>query len=175
MNEKTIASRCAFEGCFLRVDTMEVETASGRRTRREVVRHPGAVAVLAQLPDDRFVFVRQFRKAVERSVLEIVAGTREPDEGPRDCAIRELAEEAGVLAADLDELGVFLSAPGYTDEQIELYYARVEPLAAGPTPEDDEDIEVVCLSEAEVEQRIDSVEIVDGKTLAAWLLHNRRR
>ena len=76
MNEKTISSQRAFDGRLLKLDVLDVELDNGRRSRREVVRHPGAVAVWARTPDKRFVFVRQFRKAIESDLLEIVAGTR---------------------------------------------------------------------------------------------------
>lgn len=174
MTERTLESRTVYDGRLLRVEALDVELASGRHAVRDVVRHPGAVAVLAQLPDDRFVFVRQFRTAIGRPLLEIVAGTREPDEARRDCAVRELGEETGCVPDRLDELGVMLPAPGYTDEAIHLYHARVRPVAEGPSPDDDEDIEVVLLTGEEVEQRITSGDITDGKTLSAWLLYTRR-
>jgi len=174
MGERTVGSRRVFDGRLLRVDAVEVELDSGRRTVREIVRHPGAVAVLARLTDGRFVFVRQFRKAADRPLLEIVAGTLEPDEDPRACAARELGEEAGCRADDLVAIGSIFPSPGYTDERIHLYYATVQPDPAGPAPDEDEEIDVVRLSEADVEARIGAGEITDGKTLAAWLLYRKR-
>jgi ADP-ribose pyrophosphatase len=174
MAERTLGSRRVFDGRLLRIDSVEVELESGRRTVREVVRHPGAVAVLARLPDGRFVLVRQFRKAADRPLLEIVAGTLEPHEDPRDCAARELVEEAGCRAERLEELGRIFPAPGYTDERIHLYYSEVQEVAGGPAPDEDEDITVVRLSERDMEHRIGVGEIVDAKTLAAWLLYRRK-
>ena len=93
--EKTLASRTVFDGKLLCLEVIDVEVEPGVESVREVVRHPGAVVLLPQLPDGRFVLVRQFRKAIEEEILEAVAGTLDPGEDPLNCAGRELAEETG--------------------------------------------------------------------------------
>ncbi|MBU4199411.1 MAG: NUDIX hydrolase [Verrucomicrobia bacterium] len=170
MNEKTISSQRAFDGRLLKLDVLEVELDNGRRSWREVVRHPGAVAVWARMPDGRFVFVRQFRKAIESDLLEIVAGTRNTGEPPDTCALREVREETGYDVTTLKPLGFIHTAPGFCGERLELFFAE---LAAGgnlPSPDPDEALDVVRLNREEWEARVVRGDIHDAKTLAAWAL-----
>ena len=147
----------------------------GRRARREIVRHPGAVAVLCRLADGRFVFVRQFRKAIERELVEIVAGTREPGEGPDACARREVQEETGCKVASLERLGCIYTAPGFCNEKIDIYFAGLGRAGGRPRPDPDEHIALVCLSARQVRAMLASGKIKDAKTLAAWLMFKNRR
>ena len=172
--EKTLSTKTVFKGRILRVDVVGVETADGVKSEREIVRHPGAAVILAQLPDGRFVFVRQYRKAVELELLEVVAGTLESGEDPDACAARELHEETGYKAATLTKLGVAYPAPGYTAEKLHIYFAKLQPEQGGGTPDVDEHLDVVYLTAAEIERLISEGEMTDGKTLAAWLLYCRR-
>ncbi|MFA5043487.1 MAG: NUDIX hydrolase, partial [Kiritimatiellia bacterium] len=140
--------------------------------RREVVRHPGAVAVWARAPDGRFVFVRQFRKAIEQELLEIVAGTLEIGETPEACARREIREETGYAVKTLTPLGPIFTAPGFCTERIFLFYAE---LAGGGRTTDggrrttaDEDLDVVLLDEAEWKAMMSRGAVQDAKTWAAW-------
>jgi ADP-ribose pyrophosphatase len=174
MLEKTLSVRTAFSGKLLKLDVLDVELANGQRAIREIVRHPGGVTILPQLPDSRFVFVRQFRKAVETSLIEAVAGTLHPGEDPAQCALRELREETGYEAERLDRLGVIAPAPGYTEERLHLYYASLRPDGGALSPDEDEKIEVVFLEPRQVDAMLLSGEIWDAKTLAAWHLWNAR-
>ena len=171
MKEKTISSKMVFDGKLLKVEVQEVELAGGIRSIREIVRHPGAIAVLSQLPDGRYVFVSQYRKPIEKDLLEVVAGTLEPGEDPEECAKRELIEETGYTCDSIRKLSVLHLAPGYSTEEIHLYYALLKPEQAEACPDDDEKLDVVYLSAKEVESMISGGEIEDAKTLAAWLLH----
>lgn len=170
MHEKTINCKTVFSGRLLKVDLLEVELESGIRSTREIVRHPGAVAVLARAPDGRLVFVRQFRKPLEAVTLEVVAGTLKPGEDPELCARREVHEETGYDVAAIQSLGIIVPAPGYTDERLYVYSAALRPSARAARPDEDEKLEVVRLSAAEFETRIARGEIIDAKTLSAWLL-----
>lgn len=174
MKEKTLTTKTVFDGRLLKLDVLEVELESGVRTGREIVRHPGAIAVLPRLPDGRFVFVRQFRKPVEKEVLEIVAGTLDRDEQPDDCAGRELKEETGYSVEKLVKLGVVYPSPGYTDEKIHIYYASLLPGRKERRLDDDEELDVVCLEPERIEKMISSGELDDCKTLAAWLLFKKQ-
>src|SRR5690606_35411190 len=111
--EERISSRLAFDGRLVRVRVDQVRTPSGREATREVVEHPGAVAILPVLDDGRMVLVRQFRYAIGRELLEVPAGTREPGEDPRDTAIRELHEEVGYEAESVELLLRFFISPGW--------------------------------------------------------------
>ena len=168
MREETLTSQRLYQGRILGLEVQEVRLEGGRKAVREIVRHGPAVAVLAQLPDGRFLFVRQFRKPVEQDLLEVVAGNREPGEDAETCARRELEEETGYRAQQLIPLGYIYPSPGYVDERIDLFFAEVtaEP---GPTrPDEDENLDVVRLNRAEVLEQLGD-RIVDSKTLAVWL------
>jgi ADP-ribose pyrophosphatase len=171
MNERTLSSKTVFEGRLLKMEVVEVELESGVKSRREIVRHPGAVAVVAQLPDKRFVFVRQYRKAIESELLEIVAGGLERGEKPDNCARREIKEETGHEVAGLKKLCVVALAPGYSDERLHIYFARLKPTRGNPEPDSDEELDVVYLKAGEFETMIRKGKICDSKTLAGWLLY----
>ncbi|MCX6998384.1 MAG: NUDIX hydrolase [Kiritimatiellaeota bacterium] len=174
MHEKTLSRQIVYDGRILRLEVQEVELADGTRAVRELIRHAPAAAVLARGPDGRFLFVRQYRKAVDQAVLEIVAGICEPGEAPAATAARELREETGYTATRLVELGAAFATPGYVDERITLFYAEAAG-PAGPTDRDaDERLEVVPLTAGEFERRLRSGEIQDAKTMAAWLLYEKK-
>lgn len=161
-----------FSGRLLQVFRDRVLIAGGRSAEREVIHHPGAVAVVAIERDGRALLVRQWRHAVGRAVWEICAGTREPGEDPADTATRELAEETGYRAASWRSLGSGYVSPGYTDELIHLYLA--ESLSAGPAAADeDEEVESRFFSQAEVVELVQhgntDLKTLAGLALAGWL------
>lgn len=174
MNEKTLSITPVYNGRMISVETLQVELEPGIRAYREIVRHPGAIAAVARVPDGRFVFVRQYRKPVEREVLEVIAGRKEPQERAEDCAAREIKEETGHEVISLHSLGSLYPSPGYVDEIIHLYYAELSESAQNPDRDHDERITVEYLTQEEFEAMIDGGLIDDGKTLAAWLLYIRR-
>ena len=174
MHEKTLTSKTVFTGKLLRFEVQDVELENGQKAYREIIRHPGAVAVLARATDGRFVFVRQFRKAVELTMTEVIAGILERGEAPEAAAHRELREETGYDAAKLTHLGRIFPSPGYVDEVIDVYFAE---LAMGPGPKNpdwDEHVETVMMSAAEFEAKVRSAEIQDAKTMAAWAMYKVR-
>jgi ADP-ribose pyrophosphatase len=175
MKERTINSRRKFTGRLIKVDLLNVRLDNGRDARREIVRHPGAVAVLCRRPDGRFVFVRQFRKPVESELLEIVAGTREPDEAPAVCARREVHEETGYKVVALKRLGGIYTAPGFCDERVEIFFAEIKLSGIQGCPDHDEQIELVCLDKKQIEAMLASGMIKDAKTLSAWTMYNLSR
>jgi len=122
--EKTLDSRVAFEGVFLRLFVDHVRTADGHRSTREYLRHPGAVMMIPLLDDGQVVLERQFRYPLGRSVIEFPAGKIEPGEPLLECARRELREETGYVAGDWTYLGGFHNAIAYSDEKIEVFLAR---------------------------------------------------
>lgn len=171
MHEETTASRTVYRGRYIRLDVVDVRLPTGRASVREVVRHPGAAVVLPETPDGRFVLIRQYRKAVDRDLIEAVAGTLAPPESPEACARRELEEETGYRAESIRFLGAVYPAPGYTDERMHLYHARVGATPAAAQPEEDEQIDVVLMDRQEIERRIAQGCIEDAKTLAIWSLY----
>lgn len=173
--ERTIETKRVFEGRLLKIDSVEVELPDGRKSVREVVRHPGAAVVLLRASDGDFVFVRQFRKPADKSILEIVAGTLEEGEDPLECAKREVAEEAGMTVTSIDKIGVVYPAPGYSSEALHIFFAEAKEGCEDCSPDEDENIETVSLSEEAIDGMIRGNEIEDAKTLAAWLLYKSRK
>lgn len=141
-------------------------------SEREIVRHPGAVAVVAVDSEDRIVLVRQRREPARKELLELPAGTREQDEEPLETARRELEEEVGLRGGDWRLAASFFSTPGFCDERVWLYVAERTEDGEGD-PEPDEEIEIVRIPLAEIESRLGEIE--DAKTLAGLLLYLRER
>lgn len=173
MYEKTITKKTIYTGRILDLEAQEIEMENGQKGLREIVRHRGAVAILARLPDGRFVLVRQFRKPVEKEILEVVAGNREPNEDSELCARRELREETGFQAKTVRRLGFIYPSPGYCDEKIEVFFAEVDAESGQTDPDEDEHVEAVLMTREEIVGKISRDEIHDAKTLAAWLLYEK--
>lgn len=173
MHEETISTRTVFQGRALTLDVVDVQLPDGRESVREIIRHPGAAVILARRADGAFVFVRQFRKAVEDILLEVVAGTLDPGETPEACARRELREETGYEAESIEALGTVFPAPGYSSEQLHFFLASLKPTPKPPCPDEDEMLETAILSADEIDTLISSGGIVDAKTMVAWMLYRR--
>lgn len=141
----------------------------GRSHVREVVEHPGAAAIVPLLPEERVCLVRNFRPAIEATLLEIPAGTLEPNETPLETARRELAEETGYLAASLHELQAFYMSPGILRERMHLFVA--ENLQLGSTRLDEgEIVESEIVGWKEAMKMVADGTIQDAKTIAGLLL-----
>jgi len=161
------AARRVYEGRLL---ALTVERWGDRE--REIVEHPGAVAVVAVDSDGCVALVRQFREPVRRRLLELPAGTAEPGEEPLATARRELREECGLHGGEWRLLATFWTTPGFCRERMHLFAAEgVERGEASPA--DDEQLELVRWPLAEVAGRL--AEIEDAKTLAGLLLYLRTR
>ena len=173
--ERTRDVKRIFQGRVLNLEVLEVELDDGTISTREIVRHVGAVGVLARRADGAFLFVRQYRKAVEAEAIEVCAGLLEAGETPADAARRELREETGHRAARLVRLGTLWSSPGYTDEAVEVFFADCEDgIAEATRPDEDERVETLALQAEEVEDFIRHNRIRDAKTIAAWTLYRLR-
>jgi len=169
--EKTLSSQLIYDGRVvkLRVDTVNIP--GGRQTRREVVEHIDCVAIVAVDADDNVLLVKQFRKPVEKELLEIPAGGIEPGEDPVTTVRREMQEETGYLPQKVERLGGFYSAPGYCTEYLHLY------LAADLTPsqlyaEDTESIKLVRVPISQIPSLIASGSICDAKSVAGLLIYS---
>jgi ADP-ribose pyrophosphatase len=174
MYEKTLSRKTVYKGRILSVDVLDVELEDGRTSVREIVQHGVAVAIIPQLPDGRFVFIRQFRKAMERICFEVVAGNCDSGENEAVSAARELQEETGYVPKSLELLGPIFPSVGYCTERIDIYFAEVS--GQGETLfDEDEQIETVILTEAELDQMIIENKIADAKTLAAWMLFKAKK
>jgi len=140
-------------------------------SEREIVEHPGAVAIVAVDGDERVWLVRQLREAVRKELVELPAGTCEKGEEPLDTAQRELREECGLHGGTWSELAAFWTTPGFCREHMVVFLA--EGVEAGEAqPDDDENLELVSWPIAEIAGRLGEIE--DAKTLAGLLLFLQR-
>ena len=169
LEERILSSEIAHQGGFLRVDAVDIELPNGHRTTHEVVRHPGAVAIIALDNQGRVLLVHQYRTALERMTVEIPAGKLDRGEDPLECALRELSEETGYIAERMEYLMPIAVAAGYSDEIIHLYMAS--GLSAGPAHPDDDEFGVA--EWVPLDTLVDSVldgRIEDSKTVIAALI-----
>lgn len=166
--EKTISTKKIYEGKIinLRIDTIELPDQ--KYSKREIVEHNGGSAVIPVTADNKIVFVKQYRKAAEDYLIEIPAGKIDTGEDPRDCVIRELKEETGIIAGKIDYLFKFYSTPGFSNEIIHLY-AAYDLEFGNPNPDEDEYIDILKIDVDEAIQMIFNGEIIDSKTVSAIL------
>ena len=171
--EKTISSQLVYDGraVKLRVDT--VSTPDGRETTREIVEHSDCIAVVAIDADGKVLLVNQFRKAVEKELLEIPAGGIEDGEDPVTTVRREMQEETGYLPQKVKKLGGFYSAPGYCSEYLHLYLAA-DLIPSRLYAEDTESIELVRMPVSQIPALIASGKICDAKSIAGLLTYSSR-
>jgi len=163
-----------FQGRRFCVERAVQVTSDGARHDREIVRHPGAVVILPLLDDGRVCFVRNFRVAVDQTLIELPAGTLEPNEDPEQTALRELAEETGYRASRIEHLTTFCMSPGILDEQMHLYLA--EQLQPGPMAlEPGEDIQPLLCDWEEAMEMARRGDIHDAKTLVGLLYYRTFR
>jgi ADP-ribose pyrophosphatase len=166
--EKTLSSQIIYEGRILKLRVDTVLTADGRRSTREIVEHPDCIAIIALDADDNILLVKQYRKPVEKELLEIPAGGIDAGEDAEAAVIREMQEETGFRPQKLERLGGFYSAPGYATEYLYLY------LATDLTPsqlyaEDTAGIEVIRVPLTQIPDLINSGKICDSKSIAGLL------
>ncbi len=147
---------------------------SGNQLERHVIVHPGAVVVLPVLDDGRIVLIKQYRVSIDGPLIELPAGTLEPNEEPLKTARRELIEETGYAAGAMRPILTFYSSPGIMKEEMHLFLGT--QLVAGPTDmEDGEQIETLLVDFDQSLKMINNGEIKDGKTILALYWWNANR
>lgn len=166
---RTLSSRELYVGRLLQLHEDRVEMPDGSTAERVVVEHPGAVVIVPLDGHGNVLLVRQPRYAANRKeMLELPAGTREPNEEPEATARRELREETGFDTRDLIPLGGFFSAPGFLSEYLHLFAAR-DLFASKAEPDEDEFLSLQPTSLDNVSNLIRSGEIEDAKSIAGLL------
>jgi ADP-ribose pyrophosphatase len=163
--EVTLSSQSIFQGKIISLQVDTVRLPNGNTATREIVKHPGAVAVLA-LVDDRMLVVEQYRKPLERNQIEIPAGKLDAGEDPLDAAKRELEEETGYSCDTMKLVCSFYTSPGFADEIIHLYVA--DQLTKGEAHlDEDEFLDVESITLEQAQQYIREQRISDAKTITA--------
>ena len=164
--EKTINKENIFKGKVISLNLHTVELPNGKEATREIINHPGGVAVLAFKDKDTILVVEQFRKPIEMSLLELPAGKLEYGENPEVCGIRELEEETGYKAKKFSYIGKIVTSPGFCDECIYLY--KGEELFKGTMNlDEDEFLNVKEIKLEEIKKMILQGKIIDAKTICA--------
>jgi len=161
-----LKSETLLQGRAFKIRRDQLKTPDGRETMFEIIEHGGSVIIIPIDADGNLLFVRQYRHAAGRDLLELPAGTRDDNEPFEVCAAREIREETGMEAGNLQKVGEFYLAPGYSTEFMVVYLAtdlKHNPLEA----DDDEFLEVEKIPVGEVVQRVERGEIPDAKSLAA--------
>lgn len=168
--EKTISRKELFKGKIIEVALDDVRLPDGGTAQRELVFHPGGVSVIAVTPEEKILMVKQFRKPLEKVVLEIPAGKIDPGEGtkPELTATRELEEETGYQANSVEFVASMYLSPGFSDELLYVYEAKGLHKVENPRPQDDDEVlELYALTLKEAKAAIKSGEIADAKTIFA--------
>lgn len=168
--EKTINTEKIFEGNIIDLQVDEVLLPNGKTSKRELIKHPGAVAIIPITKDNKIVFVKQYRKALEKTLIEIPAGKLDNKEQPLVAAIRELEEETGYTTNELSFVTSFYSSPGFADELVYIYITdTLEKLETPVKGDEDEFIELMELTLDEAKQYVEEEKIHDAKTNYAIL------
>jgi ADP-ribose pyrophosphatase len=173
MSNKLIEKQVIYDGVKVRLELHHLEDQeSGKRHKREVVVHPGAVVILGLLDDGRVLLIRNRRYAVGETLLELPAGTLEKKEDPMNCAGRELLEETGYLARRLAPIGTYFTSPGILSEKMYAFaaYDLQEQTAA---LEEGEEIELQPTPFDQAIGMIGQGLIQDAKTIATLLMYDR--
>lgn len=165
-SEKTTNKENIFNGKVISLNVHTVVLENGHESTREVINHPGGVAVVAFKDKDTILLVEQYRKPIEISLLELPAGKLEYGEDPETCGIRELEEETGYKAKNFTYIGKIVTSPGFCDEYIYLY--KAEDLFQGNMNlDEDEFLNVKEMKLEEVKEKILNGKIIDAKTICA--------
>lgn len=172
LDEKTMKSEKIYDGKMinLRIDT--VELPDKKYSKREIVEHPGAVAVIAITEDNEILLVEQYRKAVDQVLLEIPAGKIEIDEEPNITAMRELEEETGYKAESVEYLLETYSSPGFTNERIYIFLAKNIEKVSDKLGVDGENLRIKKVKLDKLIKEIKRGQIMDSKTILALLYMN---
>ena len=168
LTERTLSSETVYQGKIVTLLVDQAELPNGMQAKREVVLHPGGVAILPLDRDGNVTLVQQYRYPFHQLLLELPAGKLDEGEDHRVAAARELSEETGLEAGELTYLGCILASPGFCTEKLHMYLAR-DLSRAQSHPDDDEFLNVVTMPFEELVQKVMDGTLEDAKTVATVL------
>ncbi len=164
--EKTVSTTSIYNGRIIDLVVKDVVLPDGNKSKREIVHHPGAVAIIAITKDKKILLIEQFRIPLEKTIVEIPAGKLEKGEDPLECAKRELEEETGYKAITMKFITSFYTSPGFADELIHIYFT--DEIEVGEEKlDEDEFLSLMKVSLEEAEKYIEEKKIHDAKTIFA--------
>jgi ADP-ribose pyrophosphatase len=170
MNYRIVKSDVIYSGKVFNIKVDQIEYNTGNKAIREVAEHPGGAVVVPVTNDGKIVMVTQHRFPVNEILLELPAGKLSKGEDPKLCAVRELEEETGYKSDNVNELGSIYTTPGYSTEKLWIYLAKDLKFGSHNREEGEFGMQVFELTLKEVEEKIHSGEIVDGKTICGIFL-----
>lgn len=168
MYEKTISTKIVYAGEIIDVEKKTVKLSNGKNVNRDIVRHKGASVIIPITNKNEIYMVKQFRKAIERVLIEVPAGKIDKNEDPKVCAIRELKEETGIIAKNIKRILSIYSTPGFCDEILHIYIAT--DLIEGEACSDED--EFLISKKIKIEELIEMIyrgEITDAKSIICIL------
>lgn len=168
LHEEILGSDDVFQGLIFNVERTHVRLPSGMPADRDIIRHPGAAAIVALTESGKIAMVRQYRTPLDRVTVEIPAGKLDPGEDPLDCARRELKEETGFTAGRIAYLTTIATTPGFCDEMIHIFLATQLEFE-GANPDDDEFLNVELVPVRELVDAVLDGKIEDAKTVVGAL------
>lgn len=172
---ETVSSKSVFRGKIIEVFVDRIRLPDGSGAERETVRHPGAVGIVG-IHDGRVLMVKQVRHAVGRELLEIPAGKLdEAGESPEDCARRELEEETGYEAENLEKLVTYVASPGFTDEAVHVFLStKLTRISDPPSDDEGEPISIEWIPVDDIPSAIEAGRVIDAKTIIGLLMFRLR-
>lgn len=174
MNYKLIKSQILYKGKVFDHQVDEIEYDSGNKSIREIAIHPGGAVIVPIKDDGKIILVKQFRYPLQKTLIELPAGKLDKGEDPLKCAARELEEETGYNAKEIEKLGQIYTAPGYCTEILHIYSAKELTPGNHHREEGEQGMEILELSLDEIEKMIANGEITDAKTIVGiYFLKNK--
>lgn len=168
--EKTLEEHEIYKGKIINVVKQKVKLPNGKESFREIVRHPGAVAIVAYKDEKKLLLIKQFRKAIDKEIFEIPAGKIKKGEEAKNSALRELEEETGYKAENIEYLGKIVTSPGFSDEYIYIYKAFNLYKGNEGMQDEDEFIDLTEIHIDKLKEYIKNGNIIDGKTISAIMM-----
>lgn len=166
--EKTITKELIHKGGIINLEKLVVELPNNNQVNRDIVRHPGASAVVAINDKNEVYVVRQFRKPIDKELIEIPAGKLDKDENPLECAKRELKEETGLISKSIELLTSIHTSPGFADEVLHIYLA-LDLEEGDSNPDENEFLSCEKIHIDKLLKMIEDKEITDAKTIVGLL------
>lgn len=171
---EVIEEDLVYKGRIFDLRTHLIRPPEGKDFRLDIVHHPGAVIIVPQLENGKLILIKQFRFATKQFIWEFPAGCLHKGEDPGECAKRELIEEVGYEAGKMEKLLAFYTTPGMCNEYMHLFLAT-DLKQAESNLEEDEFLQVEEIEPEKVQRMIDSGEIIDAKTILAFLYFNQKK